>query len=56
MKIDAISNAAFTSRKMTTSMDLWRLSRDPKFTEVKPIKTFAQYLKIYGLDLKARKK
>ncbi len=55
MKIEAIGNTSFTSNKITTLKDLWRLSHDSRFTNVKPIKTYAQYLKAYGLDLKARK-
>ncbi len=55
MKVRAINNMSFTSTKTTTFKDLWRLSHDSKFTNIKPIKTYAQYLKVYGLDLKARK-
>ena len=56
MKIGAVSNTTFTSQKITTIKDLWKLSHDPKFTNIKPIKTYAQYMKAYGLDLKTRKK
>jgi hypothetical protein len=55
MKVRAINNTSFTSTKTTTLKDLWRLSHDSKFTNIKPIKTYAQYLKVYGLDLKSRK-
>jgi len=55
MKVRAINNTSFTSTKTTTFKDLWRLSHDPRFTSIKPIKTYAQYLKAYGLDLKASK-
>ena len=55
MRICEIGSTTFTSNKITTFKDLWRLSHDPKFTDVKPIKTYAQYLKEYGLDLKTRK-
>ena len=55
MKVRAINNMSFTSTKTTTLKDLWRLSHDSKFTNIKPIKTYAQYLKVYGLDLKSRK-
>ncbi len=55
MRIDCISNTKFTSNKITNFKNLWKLSQDRKFTDIKPIKTYAQYLKEYGLDLKTRK-
>ena len=56
MRVDSINNIKFTSSKSTTFKDMWRLSHDPKFTNIKPIKTYSQYLREYGLDLKSIKK
>ncbi len=56
MRIEKISNTTFASNKITTIKDLWRLSHDPKFTNIKPVKTYSQYLREYGLDLKSKKK
>ena len=56
MRIDSVNITSFTSTKSTTFKDLWRLGHDPKFTNIKPIKTYSQYLREYGLDLKSRKK
>ncbi len=56
MRVESINNTNFTSRKITTCKDLWRLSHDPQFTNIKPIKNYTQYLREYGLDLKSRKK
>ena len=55
MRIDKISDMTFAS-KITTMKDLWKLSHDSRFTNIKPIKTYAQYLKAYGLDVKSRVK
>ncbi len=56
MRVNSVSTTIFTSNKQTTLKDLWRLSHDPKFTNIKPIKTYSQYLREYGLDLKSIKK
>ena len=56
MRIDSVNITSFTSNKQTLLKDMWKLSHDPKFTNAKPIKTYSQYLKEYGLDLKTRKK
>ena len=56
MRVDAINNITFSSKKTTMFKDLWILSHDHRFTDMKPIKTYAQYLKVYGLDVKTRKK
>ena len=56
MQVTKIDNTIFTSKKITTFKDLWRLGHDPRFTNIKPIKNYSQYLKEYKLDLKSRKK
>ncbi len=55
MQVARIDNTIFTSKKITTFNALWRLTHDPKFTNIKPVKTYGQYLKTYGLDIKAKK-
>ena len=56
MQITKIDNTIFTSKKITTFKDLWKFSHDPRFSDIKPIKNYSQYLKEYGLDLKSKKK
>ena len=56
MRVNSVNITSFKSNKSTTFKDLWCLSHDPKFTSVKSIKTYSQYLKEYGLDLKSKKK
>ena len=56
MRVNSVNITSFKSNKSTTFKDLWQLSHDSKFTNVKPIKTYSQYLKEYGLDLKSKKK
>ena len=56
MRVDSIDYTKFASRKTSTFKDMWRLSHDPKFTNIKPIKTYSQYLREYGLNLKSKKK
>ena len=55
MQVTKIDSTIFASNKITTYKSLWNISHDPKFTDVKPIKAYAMYLKAYGLDLKTRK-
>ena len=56
MRVEPVNIISFKSNKATSFKDLWRLSHDTRFTIIKPIKTYSQYLKEYGLDLKSRKK
>ena len=56
MKVSTVNKTSFSSNRITTFKKLWQLSHDSTFASIKPIKTYAQYLKTYGLDLKSRKK
>ena len=49
MKIYSVDNTVFNSNKSAKVFQMCRLSKNKKFSDVKPIKNYSQYMKEYGI-------
>jgi len=54
MNIRKIDTANFSSNKSLIAKKILNMPKETKSTDIKPVKTYTQYIKEYGLSLKSK--